>query len=359
MSFKKMSKPEYPPRLWALVGYPGGGKSTFATQMRAPLLPIDADHRFREVAYLVQGDVYELSDNPADSIDPEAVYRILTANMPGGDVETIVVDSLTAIISPKVVQAIMDNDAGKNKNRMAAFKDKALAMRLLQDAVTRWGTDVLWIYHLQDARDEKANAVTRATVSATERARLYRSLNLELHIVEDDNGRRGIEVVWARRGRSGMTLWDDTGKWAGMPEKIEQAVYGGLSREQQEQIEQRAPQEFATDEAAIEWGLGQGVFKEIHHAKNAYNKVKRLHPEADMVELSQLWIVDVQQRLSPPSFKTLEDLLYQLHLEFSLSEEQAKTRLKECGFTGFPRNGDAAKKSAEMYLAVKAALDTE
>jgi len=31
--FKKMVKSTYPPRLWALVGYPGSGKSTFATQM--------------------------------------------------------------------------------------------------------------------------------------------------------------------------------------------------------------------------------------------------------------------------------------------------------------------------------------
>ena len=43
MAFKKMTKPEYPPRLWALVGYPGSGKSTFATQMRAPILVIDAE----------------------------------------------------------------------------------------------------------------------------------------------------------------------------------------------------------------------------------------------------------------------------------------------------------------------------
>ena len=29
MAFKKMVKQVYPPRLWALVGYPGSGKSTF------------------------------------------------------------------------------------------------------------------------------------------------------------------------------------------------------------------------------------------------------------------------------------------------------------------------------------------
>ena len=163
MPFKKMERPNLPPRHWVLVGYPGSGKSTFATQMHTPLLPIDADHRFEEVVHLAQGDVYELSNNPADSVDPETIYRLLNQNMPGSDVATVIVDSLTTIITPKVVQAVIDNDAGRSRNRMAAFKDKALSMRLLQDAVTMWGTDVLWIYHLQDSRDEQAREVTRAT----------------------------------------------------------------------------------------------------------------------------------------------------------------------------------------------------
>src|SRR5688572_29708686 len=125
MSFKKMEKPATPPRHWVLVGYPGSGKSTFATQMKTPLLPIDADHRFEEVVHLAEGDVYELSSNPADSADPEAIVRLLNQNMPDSGVKTVVIDSLTTIIAPKVVQAMMDNEAGKNKNRMAAFKDKA------------------------------------------------------------------------------------------------------------------------------------------------------------------------------------------------------------------------------------------
>src|SRR5688572_5002196 len=141
MPFQKMAKMNPPRRYWVLVGYPGSGKSTFATQMRTPLLPIDADHRFEEVVHLAHGDVYELSKSPADSVDPEVIYRLLNQNMPGSDVSTIVVDSLTTIITPKVVQAVMDNDQGRNTNRMAAFKDKALSMRLLQDAVTMWGTD--------------------------------------------------------------------------------------------------------------------------------------------------------------------------------------------------------------------------
>ena len=45
----KNAKFKYPPRQWSLVGYPGSGKSSFATQMRGPKLVIDSDHRFTSV----------------------------------------------------------------------------------------------------------------------------------------------------------------------------------------------------------------------------------------------------------------------------------------------------------------------
>lgn len=305
MGFKKMAKTDYPPRLWALVGYPGAGKSSFATQMRAPMLIVDADNRFREVLGLAgDRDVYELSDTPSDNTDPDRVAAILDENMPGSEVATIVVDSLTAIIAPIVTQAMVDKDAGRVKNVAQGWRKKALAMRQLQDAVTRWGTDVLWIYHLQDARDEKAREVVKATLSDTERARLTRSINLQLEIVGDGRngnghaGARGVKVVWARRGRSGMTLWDESGTWAGMPEKIEEAVYGGLSQEDQDRIEQEAPDVFASADKAIAWGFEQGAFQALQHARNAYDKLKREKRPANAHEMARLWVADVQERLA-------------------------------------------------------------
>lgn len=297
MGFKKMQRGKYPPRLWALVGYPGSGKSTFASQMKPPLLPIDADNRFGEVLELALGDVYQLSDNAQDNTDPETISRLLASNMPGSNVATIVIDSLTAIISPLVTQAILDNDAGKNKNRVAAFKDKALAMRQLQDSCSRWGADVLWIYHLQDALNGNAQAITRATLSATERARLYRSINLELHVVEE-NDKRGIKVVWARRGRSGMIIWDNTRQWTMMPEKIEAAVYDGLSEADQEKIEKAQPAGFASPEQAIAWGVEQGAFNALEHARNAYELLKRSKAPNSAAAMWKIWIDDVQRRVA-------------------------------------------------------------
>jgi hypothetical protein len=298
MTFKKMVRTQYPPRLWALVGFPGGGKSTFAAQMRGPLLPIDADQRFGEVRPLTASEVYQLSDVAADHTDAERVAALLAEGMPGSDVRTIIVDSLTTIIAPLVTRALIDNDAERNKNRMAAFREKALTMRLLQDSITKWGCDVLWIYHLQTGRDAGAKEQTTATVSKTELARLLRSLNLQLEIVQD-GARRGVKVVWARRGRAYPAvpvLWDDSGKWAGMPEKIEAAVYDGLTLADQERIASATPTSFPNDEAAIAWGLAQGCFAALPHARNAYEKLKRAHPDANG-DLASLWVADVQERV--------------------------------------------------------------
>jgi len=297
MPFQKMTAAKYPPRLWGLVGYPGSGKSTFAAAMRAPMLAIDADHRFAEVVKLVEGDVYELSDQAADNTNADRVAAILAKQMPGSDVATIVIDSLTAIITPLVVQAIVDKDAGREKNLWAAFRDKALAMRQLQDAVTKWGTDCLWIYHLNDARDAKGEALVKATVSQTELARLTRSINMQLEMVRDKGGKCGVKVVWARRGRSGLIVWDDTGCWRGMPGKIEAACYDGLTQADQDGIEGATPDVFPNAETAIAWAIDRKAFDNLPHARNAYEKLKREKKPASAREMAAMWVADVQARL--------------------------------------------------------------
>ena len=295
MAFCKMNKPAYPPRHWSIVGYPSSGKTTFAAQMRGPKLVIDADHRFTEVLDLAADAVYALSDNPADNVDPDAISRILLEDMPGSGVQTIVIDSLTAIITPFVVQAMVDREKGRTRNLMTGFQKKALAMRQLQDAVTRWGTDSLWIYHLQDSRDANAAAVVRSTVSQTEIARLTRSINLQLQIIED-SGRRGIQIIWARRGRSGMTLWDDSGVWTDMPARIEEAVYDGLTRSEQARIEAQTPTVFPNSETAISWGFEQGIFHSIEAARRGYEALKLEASPRSAREMAALWVTEVRAR---------------------------------------------------------------
>jgi hypothetical protein len=300
MPFKKLDAQTRPPRQWAIVGYPGSGKSTFAAQMAGPILVIDSDHRFAEVASLAAGPVYELSENPADHVDARRIAELLRANMAGAGIKTVVIDSLTAIIAPLTTAAVMANDAGENKNRISAFKDKALSVRLLQDTITGWGVDTLWIYHHRDARDAQAREVKATTISAVELARLRRSLNLQLSIVQD-GGRRGIKVDWARRGRSGLTLWDESGIWRGMPERIEEACYTGLTQADQDQIERSTPTDFTGPDQAIAWGFDQGCFKDAVHAKNAYEEVKRTARPKSAAEMWELWIAEVNRRAAERS----------------------------------------------------------
>ncbi|MCB0041303.1 MAG: AAA family ATPase [Caldilinea sp.] len=306
MAFSKLEPEIYPRRLWGLVGFPGSGKSTFAARMRAPLLAIDADHRFGEVAGLAGGDVYRLSDTPADHVSPEKIAARLRANMAGAGVATIVVDSLTAIMAPIVTATMLEIDAGQHKNKAAAWREKALAMRLLQDSITGWGTDVLWIYHLQSGRDANAQEVTTATVSRTELARLTRSINLQLEIAEGADGRRSIKVIWARRGRSGLSIDDPSGSWEGMPERIEEAVYGGLSRAEQDALESATPRSFAGPEQAIAWGVDCGAFDVLQHSRNAYDKLKREAAPGTASEMWTLWIADCLARRA----EALEEVPY-------------------------------------------------
>ena len=306
MAFSTYETNTYPRRLWGLVGFPGSGKSTFAARMRAPLLAIDADHRFGEVAGLAGGAVYRLSDTPADNVTPEKIATRLRANMPSSDVATVIIDSLTAIMAPIVTATMLAIDGGEHKNKAAAWREKALAMRLLQDSITGWGTDVLWIYHLQSGRDANAQEVTTATVSRTELARLTRSINLQLEIAEGADGRRSIKVIWARRGRSSLSIDDPSGSWEGMPERIEEAVYGGLSRAEQDALESATPRSFAGPEQAIAWGVDCGAFDVLQHSRNAYDKLKREAAPGTASEMWTLWIADCLARRA----EALEEVPY-------------------------------------------------
>lgn len=79
----------------------------------------------------------------------------------------------------------------------------------------------------------------------------------------------------------------------------------------------------------------------------------RSRPDGEMGRVIAAWLGDGEPL---KFFATLEELLFQLNVDFDLSENDAKEKLRQLGFTGFPKNGEARKKSAEMYQAVKADL---
>ena len=136
--------------------------------------------------------------------------------------------------------------------------------------ITGGGCDTCWIYHARSGLDGQTRATVATSISAAELARLRRSLNMTLRVVIDDTGKRGLTVEWCRRGRSGITLWDDSGSFCGMPERIEAACYDGLSTDAEKGYSN-----------VIFWpsrgdclGLRAGCFRDAVHAKNAHAHLK-------------------------------------------------------------------------------------
>jgi len=292
MAFREMKAPQYPPRQWAIYGAAGSGKSHFASQMKTPALVIDSDARFTEQLAHAAGTIYQLSDEHTDNTDPDNIARLLRENLPGSGVRTIVVDSLTAILRPKINTAMSDIEHGRAKNKIAAFRDKAMTMSLLQDAVTSGGADTLWIWHTHESRDASAKLVMRASIPETELVRLRRSLNAILKLEVSEDGKRSVLVEWARNGKSGIRLVDNAGGWRGMPEAIEAAMYAEGVKEQGK------PAQFSNPEEAIAWGYEQGCFRAPQHAHNAYEECKRLKQPKSAAEMWRLWVTEVENRVA-------------------------------------------------------------
>jgi hypothetical protein len=276
-------------------GEPDTGKSTFAAQMKSPILPIDADHRFEEVVDLAGGPVFQLSDDPLDHVDADRIAALVSEGIRGSGTKTIVVDSLTAIIAPLVTKAFRGNANGSNRNKVAAYAEKATAMRLLQDTLTGTGCDILWIYHVYQGRDNSAKEVEKTSITELELSRVLRSCNMRIRLARK-SGVYTATVVWARRGRSAITIQDTSGRWEKMPERIEEAVYGGLTQADQDAIESAIPEVFANSADAIRWGMDQGVFKDEAHAQNTYELVKRAKKPTTAAQMRDLWVAEVQAR---------------------------------------------------------------
>lgn len=279
MALKKLTLKARAPRHWALIGYSLDGKSTFAMQMAGPILVVDADQRAANVLHRAADpdNVYRLEG--VDCTDVRAVANEVGAALKSGtQIGTVVIDSLTAIIAPYQTEAMMENRAGENQNKSAAFMDKALAMRFIQDAITKHGLDVLWIWHMEDGRDGRGNESTRQTISVTERDRLRRNLDAILTVVRDGE-RRGIEVENLRPepGCDPKTvIWDESGQWTGMPDKIDAFL---LPRKAAPAAvpapgAPQRPLPFRTKDEALAYAVREGFFSTPAAAEVAYNEVR-------------------------------------------------------------------------------------
>jgi|GEM_PF-6619425 len=229
---KKLEKPKRLPRQWAVVGYENSGKSTFAAQMLTDMLVVDADGRFEEQYDLLHGQAYLIN-----SIDVEQIVLDINACIARKtSIRTIIVDSLTSIMVPLTSGAMYDNLVGRqvftsnqNRNKGAAFLEKALVMRLLQGSIR--GADTLWVWHLEDSQ-LGAQRSTHETLPETEVKRLRRSLNAIVRVIQDGQGPYKLKVEWCRydAGRkgpqaSGVELVDEKGYWQGMPEQLDRLFW--------------------------------------------------------------------------------------------------------------------------------------
>lgn len=231
MPIAKIKLTKYPKRQWALASFANTGKTTLAAAMRKPLLVGDSDDRFAESAMLLglsEEHAMVITDDSGNrSVDPDVIVATLNEAR-GEKIEfgTVLLDSLTGIIQPKVTAAV----EAEGKDRAVAMRDKASTMRKLIDAIQNFGGDYLLVWHHENRGDKNGQARIHETVPPTERDALTRALNMELVTVKEEvkggGFRYGVQVVWARYGEFGMIVWDEQGNFfRGMPEKIEAAVY--------------------------------------------------------------------------------------------------------------------------------------
>jgi hypothetical protein len=195
-----------------------------------------------------------------------------------------------------VTRILEELERGYHKNRSAAWKPKATAVRLIQDALNKWKTDFVIIYHEQGRVDAEGRQELAKTVSDLEEARLLRSLNARIRLGQDAKGRYA-EVIWSRTGRTGK-VYDGQGMWQGVPEKLDELIWGNLSETEEAQANGAAPLEFADPQAAWDWGVSQGCFKGIEHARNAYEKLKVERKPQNAGQMRDLWVAEVIRRVN-------------------------------------------------------------
>lgn len=409
MPFPKFKQDHREPIFCWLYGVARGGKSTLALDfIRAnqPGVVIPMDQRFevyRDLALAEGVQVWPVSDPADPSIwaSADQVLEHLRKNFPGSGAKSLVWDSTSpgfrhwvewaqgyADMTPKERETVL---GARYKNKSALYQPKAHYMEQVA-MIANYGVSCLWISHEHGGRDQAGQETMKPSITEQERLKFQRNVNLTLKIRWEGN-RYGVEIEEARNRPSlnGTILWDEPGNlFRGMWAQIAGVFYAA------EVVDWDRLEVFASERQAADLALHQtkevggeviAAFKNVHHAVNAFTQVKK-KVGSDPRQLARAWKEEVANRLraavdeylaslkgagqdappntdeshspgyseAPPAFDSLEDLLFQLHIEFNLGEAAAKAKLKELGFTGWPKNGGARAKSTEMYLAVKKAL---
>ena len=83
-----------------------------------------------------------------------------------------------------------------------------------------------------------------------------------------------------------------------MPERIEAAVYEGLTPAEQERIETADPTAFTGAADAIGWAHEKGCFRDAVHTANAYEELKRTARPQSASEMWRLWVAEVNRRIA-------------------------------------------------------------
>jgi len=126
---------------------------------------------------------------------------------------------------------------------------------------------------------EKTTSVTDLEIG-----RIYRNINIKCEIVADPKGKRGLRVLEARGGRVGMTIWDDSGNWENIRQRLEEEVWGGLTKQEQYKLADERSIKLTSPQHAMSWAWefsqnNGDFFADAMHVKNAYEKLKEILKE--------------------------------------------------------------------------------
>lgn len=271
-----------------IVGREKSGKSSLIAKWVRPgaVAVIDSDGRFNDVIpQYTKAEFYPISENKLDMINVDKIVSLMAKahKSAQGKASAIIVDTLTKILDP-IVQDIQD----RGSTTVYSYKPKADAMKKLRRAFNEWDAETIWVYHkkvyykeVKGDRGKEYELAEKNSIGTTEYSRLGADITLSLEIVEDKDGKRGAKVIFARKGRSGFTYWDESGSWENVRENLEQAIWGGLTKEEQDSIYDLRSETLTSREHAIRWGWtfseeNGKFFKDTKHVENSYENLRNI-----------------------------------------------------------------------------------